>query len=104
MIGVKGWYSANCLMPWPIFAAGTTALLRNGSKISGTVAMPADSGVFAAMPSATVSQAAANAVAAMMPIAASQSPGVAGGESPSANAIAVMTATAIEVPAMVATT
>src|ERR1700749_4636279 len=60
MIGVKGWYSANCLMPWPIFAAGTTALLRNGSKISGTTPRPADSGVFAAIPRATVSQAGAN--------------------------------------------
>ncbi len=104
MIGVKGWYSANCLKPCPIFAAGTMALLRKGSRISGTVAMPADSGVFAAIPSATVSQAAAKAVARMMPIAASQSRGVAGDRNPSAKAIPMMTATAIEVLSMVATT
>ncbi|UKY48216.1 hypothetical protein [Streptomyces inhibens] len=37
-------------------SAGTHALLRNGSMVSGTVAMPADSAVFAANPRATVSQ------------------------------------------------
>ena len=39
MIGVKGWYCANCLKPCPILAAGTMALLRKGSRMSGTVAM-----------------------------------------------------------------
>src|SRR6184192_3327341 len=33
-------------------SAGTKALLRNGSMISGTVPRPADSGVLAAMPMA----------------------------------------------------
>jgi len=85
-------------------SAGTTALLTNGSRSSGTTARPADSGVFAAIPSATVSQAAAKAVAAMIPIAASHSRGVAGDRNPRAKAIPMMTATAIELPSMVATT
>ena len=104
MIGVKGWYSANCLMPCPIFAAGTTALLTNGSRSSGTTVMPADSGVFAAIPSPTVSQAAANAAAAAIPIAPSQSMGLAGDRNPSAKAIPMMTAMAIALVAMVAAT
>ena len=40
MIGVKGWYSANCRTPGPIVSAGTIALLKNGSMISGTAARP----------------------------------------------------------------
>src|ERR1700683_845637 len=55
-------------MPCPILSAGTTALLTNGSRSSGTTVMPADSGVFAAIPSPTVSQAAANAAAAAIPV------------------------------------
>ena len=54
--------------------------------------------------SATASQAAAKAVAAMMPIAPSQSRGVAGDRNPSAKAIPMMTTTAIEVLSTVATT
>jgi hypothetical protein len=104
MIGVKGWYSANWRKPWPILAAGTMALLRKGSRISGTMAIPADWGVLAAMPSATVSQAAAKAVAAMIPIAASQSSGVAGDRKPRAKAMPMMTATAIMVDSIVAST
>ena len=85
-------------------AAGTTALLTKGSRISGTTVRPADSGVFAAIPSATVSQAAAKAAAAMIPIAPSQSRGVAGDRNPSAKAIPMMTAMAIELLSIVATT
>ena len=85
-------------------AAGTTALLRKGSRISGTTPRPADSGVFAAIPRATVSQAAAKAVAAMMPIAPSQSRGVAGDRNPSAKAMPMMTAMATELLSMVAAT
>ena len=91
-------------MPCPILAAGTTALLTKGSRSSGTTAMPADSGVFAAIPSATVSQAAAKAAAAAIPIAPSQSRGVAGDRNPSAKAIPMITAMAIELISMVATT
>lgn len=49
------------------------------ATVSGTTPIPADSGVFAAIPSATVSQDAANEVAARMPRAPSQSSPVAGG-------------------------
>src|SRR3984957_7471759 len=104
MIGVNGWYSANCRTPCPILAAGTTALLTNGSRISGTTVRPADSTVFAAIPSATVSQAAANAAATAIPIGGSQSSGVAGDRNPSAKAIPMMTAMATELISMVATT
>ena len=51
-----------------------------------------------------MSQAAAKAVAAMIPIAASHSRGVADDRNPSAKAIPMMTATAIELPSMVAAT
>jgi hypothetical protein len=85
-------------------AAGTIALLRKGSRISGTTVRPADSGVFANIPSATVSQAAAKAAAATMPIAASQSRGVAGDRNPSAKAMPMMTAMATVLPSMVAST
>ena len=43
-------------MPGPILAAGTIALLKNGSMTTGTVASAADWGVFAASPVAIVSQ------------------------------------------------
>ncbi len=56
------------------------------------------------MPSATVSQAAANAAAAMIPIAASQSRMVAGDRNPSAKAIPMMAAMATDVLSMVAAT
>ena len=59
MIGVNGWYCANCLIPGPILSAGTIALLKNGSMISGTAAKAAVSGDFAASPRATVSHAVA---------------------------------------------
>ena len=65
---------------------------------------PADSGVFAAIPSATVSQAAAKAAAAIIPIAPSQSPAVADDRNPSAKAIPMMTAMATELLSMVAAT
>src|SRR5207245_11365019 len=104
LIGLQGCYSANCRKPCPILAAGTIALLTNGSRISGTTVRPADSGVFAAIPSATVSQAATKAVAAMIPIAPSHSSGLAGDRNPSAKAIPIMAATAIDVPSMVAAT
>ncbi len=66
--------------------------------------MPADSGVFAAIPSATVSQAAAKAAAAAIPIAPSQSSGLAGDRNPSAKAIPMITAMATVLISIVATT
>src|SRR5262249_905098 len=67
MIGVNGWYSANCFAPGPILSAGTNALLRNGRRTSGTTAKAAFSAVFAARPNATVSQPIATTVSTIMP-------------------------------------
>ena len=104
MIGVKGWYSANCRTPGPIVSAGEIALLRNGSMISGTAARPADSGVFAANPRATVSQLVAKQTSTMRPIAPSQSRKLADGRNPIAKATPMMAAMATKLRSMVATT
>jgi hypothetical protein len=104
MIGVKGWYSANCRTPAPIVSAGTIALLRNGSMISGTVIIPAVSGVLAAKPRATVSQVVAKLTSTMKPIAPSHSTKLASGRNPAANATAMMAAMAIRLRSIVATT
>src|SRR5688572_33472587 len=86
MIGVKGWYSANCRTPAPIVSAGEIALLRNGSMISGTVTNPADSGVLAANPRATVIQLVEKETSTRNPIAPSHSGKLAFGRNPIANA------------------
>src|SRR5579862_9947661 len=104
MIGVKGWYSANWRMPWPILAAGTIALEKNGSMTSGTVAMAADCGVLAASPIATVSQLVAKQAAMTMPATASQSPALADGRKPSPNATAMIAVIEIRLRSMVTMT
>jgi hypothetical protein len=104
MIGVKGWYSANCLMPAFIVSAGTNALLRNGSMISGTVARPADSTDLAARPMATVSQAVPKASSSISPTAASQSSRLPCERNPIAKPTPTMAASAIRLRTVVATT
>jgi hypothetical protein len=85
-------------------ATGTIALLRNGSKISGTVAIPADSGVFANSPKATVIQLVAKATSTIRPIAPSHSGKLASGRNPSPNATPMMAAIAMKLRSMLATT
>ena len=66
--------------------------------------MPADSGVFAANPRATVSQLVAKETSTMRPIAPSHSRKLACGRNPSANATPMMAAMATRVRSTVATT
>jgi hypothetical protein len=72
--------------------------------ISGTVARPADSTVFAARPMATVSQLTENPSKTMRPIAASHSRRLACGRNPIAKPTPTMTALAIRPRTVVATT
>ena len=104
MIGVKGWYSANCRTPGPILSAGTIALLKNGNMISGTAAKPAVSTDFAASPKATVSQAAAMPSSATMPITPSQSSKPADGLNPSRKATPTIAAMAMRLVSRLAMT
>jgi hypothetical protein len=104
MIGVNGWYSANSRRPGPILSAGTIALLKNGSMTSGTEAMPAVSGDFAASPRATVSHPAAKLSSTMMPSTPSQSRKLADGLKPSAKATPTRAAMAIRLVSTLATT
>ncbi len=104
MIGVKGWYSANCRTPAPIFSAGTIALLKNGSMTSGKVAMPADSTVFAANPKATVSQPAAKPSSATISTTPSQSRRLADGLNPSRKATPMIAPMATRLVSRLATT
>ena len=68
------------------------------------MAIPADSGVFANNPRATVSQLAAKPTSTMTPITASQSRKLAAGRNPSANATPMMAAMAIKLVSMLAMT
>jgi hypothetical protein len=104
MIGVNGWYSANCRTPGPIVSAGEIALLRNGNMISGTAASPADSGVLAANPSATVNQLVAKETNTMRPIAPSHPAKPAAGRKPIANATPMTAAMASRLRTTVAAT
>ena len=73
--------------------------------ISGTVARPADSTVFAASPRATVSQLAANPSSSTMPIAREPvERGPRAGGTPSRRPTPMMTASAIRLRSVVATT
>ncbi len=104
MIGVNGWYRANCASPGPIVSAGTIALLKNGSMTSGTDARPAVSGDLAARPSATVSQPVAKPSSTTMPATPSQSRPLADGPNPSRNATPSRAATATRLVSRLATT
>jgi hypothetical protein len=72
--------------------------------ISGTVARPADSAVFAANPSATVSQLAAKETSTTRPIAPSQSRSPADGRNPIRRATPMIAAMAIRLRSMLAMT
>src|SRR5690349_17538528 len=73
MIGVNGWYSANQRRP-------------NGIDVSGIGRLLAASALPAARPSATDSQAIANAVSSSIPAAANQAIGLALDRKPTSSA------------------
>src|SRR6185437_16608381 len=94
VIGVNGWCSANQRRPAGIESVGTNPLPRNGSSNRNIGVLLAVSTLLLASPSATHSQASANATSTANPATASHSTAEASGRKPSASSTASTNTTA----------